>query len=65
MTPVAGHNASPSVGGIVWTGIAVMVMNSLVAAHNKTGNALEKLVLVTESRVTFVDGFLAAAVLGG
>ncbi len=62
---IAGHHASPSVGGVVWTGITAVVMFSLSAGKGRTGRELANPVLITEGRVTFVDGLLAAAVLLG
>ncbi|MBU4465865.1 MAG: cation transporter [Actinobacteria bacterium] len=62
---IAGHHASPSVGGIVWTALTAVVMFSLAAGKVHTGRALQNPVLITEGRVTFVDGLLAVAVLLG
>jgi divalent metal cation (Fe/Co/Zn/Cd) transporter len=59
------HRASPSVGGIVWTGITAAVMFTLAALKTRTGRALRNPVLETEGRVTFIDGLLAVAVLLG
>lgn len=62
---LSGHHASPGVGGIVWTGVTALVMFSLAALKGRTGRALGNPVLVTEGRVTFIDGLLAVAVLVG
>lgn len=62
---LAGHHASASLGGIVWTAITAVVMFSLAAGKTRTGRALQNPVLKTEGRVTFVDGLLAVAVLLG
>jgi divalent metal cation (Fe/Co/Zn/Cd) transporter len=62
---IAGHHASPSAGGIVWTAVTAVVMFSLAAGKARTGRALRNPVLITEGRVTFVDGLLAVAVLLG
>lgn len=62
---VSGHHASPSVGGIIWTGVTAIVMFILAALKGRTGRALENPVLATEGRVTFIDGLLAVAVLLG
>lgn len=59
------HHASPSVAGIVWTGVTAVVMFALAFGKARTGRALGNPVLVTEGRVTFIDGLLAVAVLGG
>ena len=62
---VTGHHATPSVAGIVWTSVTALVMFSLAAGKRATGRALRNPVLVTEGRVTFIDGLLAVAVLLG
>lgn len=62
---VTGHRASPGVGGIIWTAVTAVVMFSLATAKVRTGRALGNPVLLTEGRVTFVDGMLAVAVLLG
>ncbi|MCU1530243.1 MAG: cation transporter [Frondihabitans sp.] len=62
---IAQHHPSQSVGGIVWTGITALVMFGLAAAKGRTGHSLGNPVLITEGRVTFVDGLLAVAVLVG
>lgn len=59
------HHASPSVSGMVWTGVTAVVMFALAFGKARTGRALGNPVLVTEGRVTFIDGLLAVAVLGG
>ena len=62
---VTVHHPSPSVAGIVWTGVTAIVMFSLAAGKARTGRALGNPVLLTEGRVTFTDGLLAVAVLLG
>jgi divalent metal cation (Fe/Co/Zn/Cd) transporter len=62
---LSGHHATPSVAGIVWTGVTALVMFILAAGKARTGRALGNPVLVTEGRVTFIDGVLAVAVLLG
>lgn len=62
---IAGHHASPSAAGVVWTAVTAVVMFSLAAGKARTGRALRNPVLITEGRVTFVDGLLAVAVLLG
>ncbi|MDY7529354.1 MULTISPECIES: cation transporter [unclassified Cryobacterium] len=61
----SNHHASPSVAGIVWTGITAAVMFALAFGKARTGRALGNPVLVTEGRVTLIDGVLAVAVLAG
>ena len=62
---LTGHHASPGVGGIIWTAVTAVVMFTLAASKGRTGRALGNRVLVTEGRVTFIDGLLAVAVLVG
>jgi len=62
---VTGHRATPTIAGIVWTGVTAAVMFLLAAAKARTGRALRNPVLETEGRVTFIDGLLAVAVLLG
>ncbi len=51
--------------GIVWTAVTAAVMFALAAGKARTGAALGNPVLVTEGRVTLIDGVLATAVLIG
>ncbi len=51
--------------GIVWLAATVLAMFALAAAKRDTGERLGSAVLQTESRVTVIDGALAAAVLAG
>ena len=51
--------------GIVWTAVTAAVMFALAAGKRRTGRALENPVLITEGRVTAIDGLLAIAVLLG
>ncbi len=62
---VTGHHATPSAGGIAWTGITAVVMFALALGKRRTGLALGNPVLVAEGKVTTVDGILALAVLVG
>jgi divalent metal cation (Fe/Co/Zn/Cd) transporter len=62
---LTGHHASPSVGAIIWLAVTAIVMFTLAAAKGRTGRALGNPVLVTEGRVTFIDGLLAVAILVG
>jgi divalent metal cation (Fe/Co/Zn/Cd) transporter len=59
------HHAAHSALGIAWTAATALVMFSLAAGKARTGRALNNLVLLSEGRVTLVDGLLATAVLGG
>ena len=51
--------------GIFWTAITAVAMFALAAGKARTGRALDNPVLVTEGRVTTIDGILAVAVLVG
>lgn len=62
---IGGHHATSSVGGMIWTAITAAVMFTLATGKARTGRALGDPVLMTEGRVTFVDGLLAVAVLVG
>jgi divalent metal cation (Fe/Co/Zn/Cd) transporter len=54
-----------SVLGVVWTAVTAGVMFVLAYGKRVTGRALDNPVLVTEGRVTMIDGILALAVLTG
>jgi divalent metal cation (Fe/Co/Zn/Cd) transporter len=51
--------------GIGWTAITALVMFALAAGKSRIGAALNNPVLMTEGRVTMIDGVLATAVLLG
>jgi divalent metal cation (Fe/Co/Zn/Cd) transporter len=61
----SGHRAHHSPAGIAWTAATAATMFILALAKNRTGLALGNPVLTSEGRVTFIDGVLATAVLGG
>lgn len=61
----AGYHPGHSVSGIAWTALTATVMFALAAGKARTGRALGNPVLVTEGRVTVIDGILAVAVLLG
>ncbi|MCW2494933.1 cation transporter [Jatrophihabitans sp.] len=62
---VGGFHPHHSAAGIVWTALTAFVMFGLAEAKRRTGSALGNPVLITEGRVTFIDGLLAVAVLVG
>jgi divalent metal cation (Fe/Co/Zn/Cd) transporter len=62
---IAGFRPHHSATGIVWTAITAAVMFALVAGKARTRRALSNPVLLTEGRVTTIDGLLAVAVLIG
>jgi divalent metal cation (Fe/Co/Zn/Cd) transporter len=51
--------------GIAWLAATLIAMLLLAWGKQRTGKALNNTVLLTESRVTLVDAYLAAAVLVG
>jgi divalent metal cation (Fe/Co/Zn/Cd) transporter len=62
---LAGHRATPTPGGAGWTAATALVMFALAFGKARTGRRLGNPVLLTEGRVTLVDGVLATAVLVG
>ena len=62
---VTAYHPGHSVTGIAWTAVTAAVMFPLAAGKARTGRALGNPVLITEGRVTLVDGILAVAVLAG
>jgi divalent metal cation (Fe/Co/Zn/Cd) transporter len=61
----AGYHPHHSVPGIVWTSVTAIAMFALASGKARTGRALDNPVLMTEGRVTMIDGILATAVLAG
>src|SRR4051794_24656836 len=59
------YHPSPSGPGIAWLGATLIAMLLLAWGKHHTGKQLGNPVLLTEARVTLVDGYLAAAVLVG
>jgi divalent metal cation (Fe/Co/Zn/Cd) transporter len=62
---VTGFQPQPSPLGITWTAVTAAAMFALAAGKRRTGYALGNRVLITEARVTVIDGLLACAVLLG
>jgi divalent metal cation (Fe/Co/Zn/Cd) transporter len=60
-----GFHSHRSSLGIVWTAITAAVMFALGAGKKRTGQQLNSPVLLTEGRITMIDGLLATAVLLG
>jgi divalent metal cation (Fe/Co/Zn/Cd) transporter len=60
-----GYHARHSLIGVTWTAVTAAVMFALAAGKARTGKVLGNPVLLTEGRVTLVDGILAVAVLAG
>jgi hypothetical protein len=61
----AGFHPRHSMLGIAWTALTAVAMFALAAGKAHTGRALDNPVLLTEGRVTTIDGLLAVAVLIG
>jgi divalent metal cation (Fe/Co/Zn/Cd) transporter len=59
------HHAAHSPLGIAWAAASAFVMFGLAAGKARTGRALGNPVLLSEGRVTLVDGLLATSVLAG
>jgi divalent metal cation (Fe/Co/Zn/Cd) transporter len=64
-TLVSQAHPAASLFGMVWLVATVAVMLLLAWGKYRTGKQLDNPVLLTESRVTLVDAYLAAAVLVG
>ncbi|MEN2741025.1 cation transporter [Microbacterium sp. X-17] len=62
---LSGHRAEPTAGGIWWTAATAVAMFALAAGKHRIGRRLGNPVLITEGKVTLVDGILATAVLVG
>lgn len=60
-----GHHPQHSPLGIVWTAVTAAAMFGLAYGKQRTGRALNNPVLITEGRVTAIDGLLSCAVLLG
>lgn len=61
----SGAHPHRSLLGIVWLALTAVAMFALAAGKHATGRALANRVLMTEARVTVIDGLLASAVLVG
>jgi len=62
---LASYHPGHSALGIGWTAVTAAAMFTLAIGKARTGRALGNQVLITEGRVTLVDGILAVAVLAG
>ncbi|WP_415855109.1 cation transporter [Sinomonas sp. G460-2] len=61
----SGSRPEASPLGIVWTALTVVVMFGLAWGKLRTGRLMGNPVLVSEGKVTLIDGYLAAAVTLG
>jgi divalent metal cation (Fe/Co/Zn/Cd) transporter len=64
-TLLSGTRPDPSPGGMLWLLLTFVAMMALAYGKDRTGKALGNVVLISESRVTVVDGVLAGTVLIG
>ena len=62
---ISGHHATPLLGGIGWTALTAVAMFALAFGKSRVGRKLSNPVLVTEGKVTMIDGILATSVLVG
>jgi divalent metal cation (Fe/Co/Zn/Cd) transporter len=65
ITFTSGTRPGHSTLGMIWLAVTVLAMFALALGKRETGRRLGNAVLQIESRVTVVDGALAAAVLTG
>jgi divalent metal cation (Fe/Co/Zn/Cd) transporter len=65
LTLASHSHAHHSPLGIAWTAATALAMFALAWSKGKVGTALQRGVLLRESRVTFIDGLLAIAILAG
>jgi divalent metal cation (Fe/Co/Zn/Cd) transporter len=65
VTLVAEIRPDASPLGIGWLAATTVAMFTLAAAKGRTGRQLDHRVLIAESKVTMIDGSLAAAILVG
>lgn len=62
---VGGSRPDRSTLGVIWLAVTVVAMWLLAYGKRQTGTKLKNTVLMTEARVTVIDGALAGAVLIG
>ncbi len=60
-----GSRPRRSTLGVIWLGVTVVAMWALAYGKRRTGMQLQNRVLMTEARVTVIDGALAGVVLLG
>jgi divalent metal cation (Fe/Co/Zn/Cd) transporter len=65
VTLAGGARPHRSALGVIWLALTVLAMWALAHGKSRTGAQLQNKVLMTEARVTLIDGALAAAVLVG
>jgi divalent metal cation (Fe/Co/Zn/Cd) transporter len=62
---VSGRRADESPWGIAYLAVTVVVMFSLARLKRRTADGLDSAPLRSEAMMTFLDGILSAATLGG
>lgn len=60
-----GAHPRRSTLGVAWLAVTIVAMLALASGKHRTGARLQNRVLMTEARVTVIDGALAGAVLIG
>jgi divalent metal cation (Fe/Co/Zn/Cd) transporter len=65
VTLAGGSRPHRSTLGVIWLAVTVVAMWALAYGKHRTGTQLQNKVLITEARVTVLDGALAGAVLIG
>jgi divalent metal cation (Fe/Co/Zn/Cd) transporter len=65
VTLADGSRPHRSALGVIWLAVTVFAMWALAYGKHRIGSQLGNKVLITEARVTVIDGALAAAVLTG
>jgi len=64
-TLISHSHPQPSLPGVIWLAVTFIAMMMLAFGKGKVGNKINNTVLITESKVTRIDAYLAAAVLVG
>jgi divalent metal cation (Fe/Co/Zn/Cd) transporter len=65
MALLNSKHSHPSLFGILWLFVTVIVMFALAYGKKKAGAVLQNSVLLAEAKVTIIDGLLAVSVLVG
>lgn len=65
VTLASGARPQSSPMGIAWTALTVVAMLALAWGKLRTGRLMGNPVLISEGKVTLIDGYLAAAVMIG
>lgn len=65
ITLAGGSHPQRSTLGVIWLAVTLVAMLALANGKRRAGAELQNRVLITEARVTVIDGALAGAVLVG